>query len=94
VEKNVREDGVKIRAAIGWLENHPGWLMILDNVDDSEAAAAVEKVLARLRGGQIIITGRIANFSAAVRKLELGVLDRDAAAAFLLERTQDDRICT
>ena len=91
LEKDAREDEVKIRAAIGWLENHPGWLMILDNVDDSEAAAAVEKLLARMRGGQIIIAGRIANFSAAVRKLELGVLDRDAAAAFLLERTQDDR---
>jgi len=48
-------------------------------------------LLARLRGGQVIITGRSANFSAAVRKLELGVLDSDAASAFLLERTQDDR---
>ena len=65
--------------------------MILDNVDDGKAAAAVEKLLARLRGGQVIITGRIANFSAAVRKHELGVLDSDAASAFLLERTQDDR---
>ena len=73
------------------MENHPGWLMILDNVDDGKAAAAVEKLLARLRGGQVIITGRSANFSAAVRKLELGVLDSDAASAFLLERTQDDR---
>ena len=90
-EKDAREDEIKISAAIGWLENHPGWLMILDNVDDGKAAAAVEKLLARLRGGQVIITGRIANFSAAVRKLELGVLDSDSASAFLLERTQDDR---
>jgi tetratricopeptide (TPR) repeat protein len=90
-EKEAREDAVKIPAALNWLDDHPGWLMILDNVDDGKAAAAVEKLLARLRGGQVIVTGRIANFSAAVRKLELGVLDRDAAAAFLLERTQDDR---
>ena len=89
--KDAREDEIKISAAIGWMENHPGWLMILDNVDDGKAAAAVEKLLARLRGGQVIITGRSANFSAAVRKLELGVLDSDAASAFLLERTQDDR---
>jgi tetratricopeptide (TPR) repeat protein len=90
-EKDAREDEVKIPAALNWLDDHPGWLMILDNVDDGKAAAAVEKLLARLRGGQVIITGRIANFSAAVRKLELGVLDSGAASAFLLERTQDDR---
>jgi hypothetical protein len=89
-EKNAPEDVVKIRAAIDWLGNHPGWLMILDNVDDSEAAAAVERLLARLCGGQIIIIGRIANFSAAVHLLEVGVLDSDATATFLLERTQDD----
>ena len=90
-EKDAREDAVKIPAALGWLENHPGWLMILDNVDDSAAVDAVQKLLARLRGGKVIITGRVANFSGAIRKLELGVLEEGAAAAFLLERTQDDR---
>ncbi|MGO4870277.1 MAG: tetratricopeptide repeat protein [Roseiarcus sp.] len=90
-EKDAREDEVKIPAALGWLERHPGWLMILDNVDDAAAAAAVQKLLARLRGGRVIITGRIANFPAGIRKLELGVLDIDAAAEFLAERTADDR---
>jgi hypothetical protein len=90
-EKNADEDEVKIPAALGWPENHPGWLMILDNVDDAKAAAAVENLLARLRGGQVIVTGRISNFSASVRKLGLDVLDIDAATAFLLERTLDDR---
>ncbi|MGA8171455.1 MAG: tetratricopeptide repeat protein [Methylocystis sp.] len=90
-EKDAREDAVKIPAALGWLEHHPGWLMILDNVDDAPAVDAVRKLLARLRGGRVIITGRIANFPAGVRKLELGVLDIDSAAAFLLERTADDR---
>jgi hypothetical protein len=89
--KDAREDVVKIRAALDWLENHPGWLMILDNVDQDTARVAVEKLLVRLRGGAVIITGRIANFSGAIRKFELGVLDCDAAAAFLLERTQGDR---
>jgi tetratricopeptide (TPR) repeat protein len=90
-EKDAREDEIKIPAALGWLEHHPGWLMILDNVDDAAAAAAVQKLLARLRGGRVIITGRIANFPAGVRKLELGVLDIEAAAEFLLERTADYR---
>ncbi|WP_158812690.1 tetratricopeptide repeat protein [Methylocapsa sp. S129] len=89
--QNEREDALKIPAVLNWLNNHPGWLVILDNVDDAPAVAAVEKLLARLRGGQAIITGRVANFSGAVRKLELSVLDKDAAVVFLLERTRDDR---
>lgn len=82
---------MRISSSLKWLDDHPGWLMILDNVDDGQAASGVEKLLARLRRGQVIITGRISNFSGAVRKLELSVLDLNASAEFLLERTQDDR---
>ena len=45
----------------------------------------------RLKGGHVIITARASNFPASLRKLELGVLDDDAATEFLLERTRDDR---
>ena len=89
--KDAPEDEEKISLALKWLDDHPGWLMILDNVDDAKAAAAVEKFLARLRGGHVIVTGRISNFSPAIRKLELGVLDIDAGSAFLLERTLVER---
>ncbi len=51
-EKDAREDAAKIAAALGWCEAHPGWLMILDNVDDAPAVAAVAKLLARLSGGR------------------------------------------
>jgi len=90
-EKHAREDAAKIAAALGWLEAHPGWLMILDNVDDAPAVAAVAKLLARLSGGKVIVTGRAGNFPASLRKLELGVLDTLASVAFLMERTDDDR---
>jgi len=90
-QKDALQDEVRISAALKWLDYHPGWLMILDNVDDAKAAAAVEKLLARLRAGQVIVTGRISNFSPAIRKLELGALDIDSASAFLLERTLVDR---
>jgi tetratricopeptide (TPR) repeat protein len=90
-EKDAREDAAKIAAALGWLAAHPGWLMIVDNVDDPTAVAAVDKLLARLSGGKVIVTGRAGNFPASLRKLELGVLDRPASIAFLLERTDDDR---
>ncbi len=86
-----REDAAKIAAALGWCEAHPGWLMIVDNVDDPAAVAAVAKLLARLSGGQAIVTGRAGNFPPELRKLELGVLDQPASVAFLMERTDDYR---
>ena len=90
-EKDAREDAAKVAAALGWLAAHPGWLMIVDNVDDPAAVAAVDKLLARLSGGKVVVTGRAGNFPASLRKLELGVLDRPASVAFLLERTDADR---
>jgi tetratricopeptide (TPR) repeat protein len=90
-EQDAREDAAKIAAALGWLAAHPGWLMIVDNVDDAAAVAAVDKFLARLSGGKVIVTGRAGNFPASLRKLELGALDEPAAIAFLLERTDADR---
>jgi tetratricopeptide (TPR) repeat protein len=90
-EKDAREDATKIAAALAWLAAHPGWLTIVDNVDDPEAVAAVDKLLARLSGGKVIVTGRAGNFPASLRKLELGVLDRPASVAFLMERTDADR---
>ena len=72
-EKEAREDPVKISAVLAWLEKHPVWLMIFDNVDDRKAAAAVEKLLPKLFGGRALITGRMANFSAAVATLPLAV---------------------
>ena len=83
-EKEARKDAMKISAALGWLENHPVWLMILDNVDDRTAAAAVEKLMPKLFGGRVLITGRMANFSPAVEMLPLDVLDIADATAFYL----------
>ncbi len=90
-EKEAAHDAVKIEAALRWLEAHPTWLMILDNVDDEKAVATVNKLMARLKGGHVIVTARAANFPASLRKLELDVLHEDAATEFLLARTRDDR---
>ena len=90
-EKEARGDPPKIEAALRWLADHPTWLIILDNVDDEKAVAAVTTLTARLKGGHVIITGRATNFPASLRKLELGVIGEDAATEFLLERTRDDR---
>ncbi|MGA9601926.1 MAG: tetratricopeptide repeat protein, partial [Methylocystis sp.] len=91
-EKDAAADSVKISAALKWLDEHPVWLLILDNADDSEAVAAVAKLLARLKGGHALVTGRATKFPAALKKFELGVLAEDAAVAFLLERTDGARV--
>jgi hypothetical protein len=81
-EQEAREDPVKISAVLAWLEQHPVWLMIVDNVDDRKAATAVEKLLPKLFGGRVLITGRMTNFSTSVEMLPLDVLDIGDATAF------------
>jgi len=77
----------QMEEVLHWLDTHPGWLLIVDNVDTDLAAREVERLLAKLRAGHVLITSRIANWSAGVEPLELHVLAPDAAVAFLLERT-------
>ena len=90
-EKEARDDATKVAAALRWLDANPTWLMILDNVDDSAAVAAVSQLLPRLKGGHVIVTARAANFPPAIRKLELHALGEEAATQFLLDRTAEDR---
>jgi tetratricopeptide (TPR) repeat protein len=81
----------QLAAVLRWLDTHPGCLLIIDNVDTDEAAREVEQRLAKLRAGHVLITSRIANFSAAVEPLELDVLAPADAVMFLLERTRHRR---
>jgi hypothetical protein len=90
-EQQVPEEDVQIAAALRWLEEHPGWLLIVDNVDTEEAARELEAHLTRLRGGHVLITARLSSWSPWVKPLKMDTLDEDAAVAFLLERTQGRR---
>ena len=91
-EQNAKDPEKRLAAAINWLKRHPGWFLIIDNVDSEEAAEAVEKLVDKLAtSGQILITSRIRPFSAAVHKLDIDVLLKADAVDFLLERTQQYR---
>ena len=94
-ERDAREEEVQVAAAVRWLEGHPGWFLILDNVDTPEAATAVEQLLPRVANGHVVITSRIADWdtSGAVA-MELDVLDERPAADFLLARTAGKRRTT
>ncbi len=91
-EREAREDAAKTEAALRWLGAHPTWLLILDNVDDEQAVAAVGKLMPRLTGGHVIVTARASNFPAALPTLELDALDEKSAKNFLLERTRGKRV--
>lgn len=81
------EEDARVAAALRWLNAHPRWFLIFDNVDSEDAAEAVEETVTRLREGHVIITSRLNRWGDHVQPLELDVLDADNARAFLLERT-------
>jgi tetratricopeptide (TPR) repeat protein len=81
----------QLAQVLAWLDEHPGWLLIVDNVDTEDSAREMEQLLPRLRAGHVLITSRIGDWSAAVEPLELHLLAPDYAVAFLLDRTPHRR---
>ena len=90
-EQDAKEERARYHAVLRWLRDHQGWLVILDNVDTSEAAEAVEALVGSLQGGTVLITSRLADWSSEIPALELDELVESAAVEFLLERTEDRR---
>ncbi|WP_207896429.1 tetratricopeptide repeat protein [Nitrosomonas sp. Nm84] len=74
-------------AALKWLRQNPGWLLIFDNVDTEEAAIAVENLLSQLSGGHLLVTSRQINWSGSLVVLPVDTLSVNAATEFLLDRT-------
>jgi hypothetical protein len=93
-EQDAKEQDTRVVAALRWPHEHPGWFLILDNVDTPAAVSEVERLLAQLQGGHVLITSRISDWSGGVESLELDVLSEDASAAFLLEKTETRRRVT
>ncbi|MCA9086350.1 MAG: DUF4062 domain-containing protein, partial [Planctomycetaceae bacterium] len=87
-EQAATEEDVRVAAALRWLADHPGWFLILDNVDCEAAAECVEQLLPKLQRGHVLITSRLGRWHGQVHPLELDVLDTAQAAAFLLQRTE------
>lgn len=85
------DEETRMGAVLRWLSLNPGWLLIIDNADDPKSVDAVERIMPRLRGGQVIITSRNTLWGKYLRKCELDVLPQEAATSFLLERTAGER---
>jgi tetratricopeptide (TPR) repeat protein len=76
-------------AVLQWLRRHPGWLLIVDNVDDAAARDAVNGYLKDWHDGHVLITGRYVHWSKDVERLGLHVLSRPDAVDFLLRCTPE-----
>jgi tetratricopeptide (TPR) repeat protein len=90
-ERNHPAESEVIGAVLRWLREKPGWLLILDNVDTKEARLAVTKLLPVLTAGRVLITSRLRDWPAGVRRRAIDRVLLQPAAEFLLERTGGDR---
>ncbi|HXU29756.1 MAG TPA: tetratricopeptide repeat protein [Thermoanaerobaculia bacterium] len=90
-EREAIDEEIQVEAVLRRLGEQPGWLLVLDNVDTKESAAAVDTLIPRLQGGDVLMTGRLAHWGAEVEPIELDVLEEEAAVAFLLGRTEGRR---
>lgn len=78
---------VRYDAVLDWLKQHPGWLLILDNVDTDKAAEAAYQLVNGLLGGAVLLTSRRSVWGGSIDMMKLDVLDKGDAARFLLQRT-------
>jgi tetratricopeptide (TPR) repeat protein len=91
-QQHEADQETRLRGVCEWLNAHPGWLLILDNLDTKEAMAEAHTLMARLGGGHVVITSRLGAFASYIEPIELNVLDTDEAADFLMQRTQRHRL--
>ena len=91
-EQDEKDQNLQVEAALRWLELHPGWFLIIDNVDTEDAAVETRALLERLSKGHVVITSRISDWTGQVKALDLDVLSEAASIEFLDERTAERRI--
>jgi tetratricopeptide (TPR) repeat protein len=91
-ERDATDDNVRKDAVLRWLMAHPGWLLILDNVDTPEALRAATALARSLRSGHVLLTSRLeGSFAQDIETLELGLLTPEDAVAYLLKATEGRR---
>ncbi len=86
------EEDARVEAAIQWLNDNPGWFLILDNIDTGAALQAAHALLGRLRGGHVVLTSRLAELPAGLERLDLDVLTPEHAVEFLDAATPHRRM--
>lgn len=86
-----RNQALRITAVKHWFASHSDWLLIVDNVDDKDAAAALTGYFGDLSQGHVLITSRLQNWGSNVEALNIEVLSPEDSTDLLLQLTQDKR---
>lgn len=88
-EKDSPDLQTRVAAVVHWLRANPGWLVIIDNVDNEPAAGAARAFLDQVgRGaGHLVVTSRLSDWAHIVSPLELDLLSLDAAKELLRDST-------
>lgn len=82
-ERDERDQAVMVMAVKGWLSQHTGWLLILDNVDE---LTLLPEFLPAPTRGHLLLTTRTQALGGLAHRIEVHVLDQDAAALLVLRR--------
>jgi tetratricopeptide (TPR) repeat protein len=88
-QKDAPDLNIRVAAVVRWMKANPGWLLVIDNVDDEAAAGAVQQFLREVASGKghVLITSRLDDWGFGVESLALDLLSREAAMELLTEAT-------
>ena len=82
-EKDEQDQGRVVNAVKHWLEANTSWLLILDNVEDSEIISAF---IPRKGNGHVLLTTRVQTIGTIAQGIDLEKMELDEGALFLLRR--------
>ncbi|HEY7124076.1 MAG TPA: FxSxx-COOH system tetratricopeptide repeat protein [Ktedonobacterales bacterium] len=84
-ERSAQEQAVIVAAVRRWLEAHPVWLLVLDNVEDVKL---LHDVLPTQGRGHVLLTARAQAMGSVAQPAQVKSLTVEEAAHFLLRRAQ------
>ncbi len=84
-ERQAQDQHRVVRAVIGWLDTHQGWLLVCDNVEDP---ALIQPLLPSIRQGSLLLTTRLQAIGAIAHQITLEPLDDQESLVFLLRRSR------
>ena len=82
-ERDERDQTAIVAAVKAWLSQHSGWLLILDNADD---LTLLPDFLPAPTRGHLLLTTRAQALGGLAHRIEVHVLDQDAATLLVLRR--------
>ena len=84
-ERDAQDQGEAVAATIRWLENHGGWLLILDNADD---LAMAREFIPSNKSGHVLLTTRAQSVGDIAKRNAVRKMEPREGALFLLRKTR------